>query len=483
MYRNQKIRFRILLGYSVPLFLFILVALAVYASLGSYAKVHDNAKRGNAIVNWSSELSFNVAKMQRAVRGYLIYKNEALRTSYNEASKLIDKTIQTISPLIKDEKQKELLGKILLQIDAVRKVTGNFILLVDKGQKDKAIALFRGGESQKLASDLDDMTDKFEKKEAELYETWIKEEDRALGKIGISLTIGILLTLTLSVIIGLLVANGITKHVAGAINAMASTSAEIAATVNQHERTAFQQASMVNEMTTTIEELGASSQQTSEQASSAAEVARKSTSIIGEGTVIVKQAIEGMNSLGAKVGMIADQTLKLGEQTAQIGNLANMVKDLSGEINMLALNAAVEAARAGEHGKGFAVVAGEVRKLANESKKSAEQANVVIADIQKATNATILRTEEGTKVVEEVTAHARNVGLLFNTLAEAADKAYENAQQVLLNAKQQAMAIGQVVEAMNGLNTGARETAAGIVQTKTGIEQLNSAAVNLKLIL
>jgi methyl-accepting chemotaxis protein len=264
---------------------------------------------------------------------------------------------------------------------------------------------------------------------------------------------------------------------------MSSTSTEIAATVNQHERTASQQASMVNETTTTIQELGASSKQTSEQASSAAEVAQKSLNATGDGTLIVKQTIDGMNILGAKVGMIADQILKLGEQTAQIGNLANMVKDLSVEINMLALNAAVEAARAGEHGKGFAVVAGEIRKLANESKKSAEQANAVIADIQKATNATILRTEEGTKVVDEVTGYVRNVGELFNSLSEAASKVYENAQQVLLNTNQQATAIGQVVEAMNGLNTGARETAAGIVQTKTGIEQLNSATVNLKQIL
>jgi methyl-accepting chemotaxis protein len=264
---------------------------------------------------------------------------------------------------------------------------------------------------------------------------------------------------------------------------MSSTSTEIAATVNQHERTASQQAAMVNETTTTIQELGASSKQTSEQASSAAEVAQRSLDVTGEGMVIVKQAMDGMNTLGDKVGIIADQILKLGEQTAQIGNLANMVKDLSGEINMLALNAAVEAARAGEHGKGFAVVAGEVRKLANESKKSAEEANAVIADIQKATNATILRTEEGTRVVEEVTAHARNVGGLFKTLSEAANSSYENAQQVLLNARQQATAIGQVVEAMNGLNTGARETAAGIIQTKTGIEQLNVAAGNLKQIL
>jgi methyl-accepting chemotaxis protein len=483
MFKNQKIRFRILLGYSVPLFLFVLVALAVYSSLRSYEKVHESTVRSVSIVNLSNELSFNIAKMQRAARGYLLYKNETSRNSYNEAKKDIAKTIHNISPLIKDERQKELLGRISLKIDALRNITDNFILLVDNGEKDKAISFFGEGETVKMGGDLDEMTDEFEKKETGFHETWRKEEDSALEKIGMSLMTGILLTLTLSVIIGLLIVNGITKHIAGAINAMASTSTEIAATVSQHERTASQQASMVNETTTTIQELGVSSRQTSEQASFAAEVAQNALKATEEGAVIVKQAIKGMNSLGAKVGMIADQTLKLGEQTAQIGNLANMVKDLSGEINMLALNAAVEAARAGEHGKGFAVVAGEVRKLANESKKSAEQANAIISDIQKATNATILRTEEGTKVVEEVTGYAGNVGELFDTLSEAANKVYENAQQVLLNTKQQSTALGQIVEAMNGLNTGARETAAGIIQTKTGIGQLNSAAGNLKQIL
>jgi len=483
MFKNQKIRFRILLGYSVPLFLFILVALAVFASLRSYEKVHESTARGTSIVTLARDMSFNIAKLQRAARGNIIMKNGISHDTYADAKKELDMSSQSLGPLTKDEKQKELLSRITEKIKILIELADKEMQFVEKGEQDKAIELFRGGASIKTARELEDLSKEFEKKEDEFLQTWKKEEESALGKIGISLIVGLLLTLAISVSIGLLITNGITKHISSAINAMSSTSTEIAATVTQHERTASQQASMVNETTTTIQELGASSRQTSEQASSAAAVAQKSLSATGEGTVIVKQAIEGINNVGAKVGMIADQILKLGEQTAQLGNLANMVKDLSGEINMLALNAAVEAARAGEHGKGFAVVAGEIRKLANESKKSAEQSNSVISDIQKATNATILRTEEGTKVVEEVTAYTRNVGELFNSLSEAANISYENAQQVLLNAKQQATAIGQVVEAMNGLNTGARETAAGIVQTKTGIEQLNNAAGNLKQIL
>jgi methyl-accepting chemotaxis protein len=286
----------------------------------------------------------------------------------------------------------------------------------------------------------------------------------------------------LIIVFGLILYIGwnLSKTLTTTVEAVSSTTTEISATVGQHERTAAQQASMVNETTATMDELGVSSRQTFDQASSAAEGAQRASKLTGEGNAIVRQAIDGMNNLGEKIGAVADQIIKLGAQTAQIGSLANMVKDLSVEINMLALNAAVEAARAGEHGKGFAIVAGEVRKLANESKKLAEQTNAIISDIQKTTNATIMKTEEGNKVVEEVSGFARNVDGVFNTLSEAADAVFENAQQVLLTAKQQSTAIGQVIEAMGSLNTGARETAAGISQTKTGIEQLNGAAQNLK---
>ena len=482
MLKNQKIRYRILAGYSVPVILFMIAAIVVYMNIKSFEYVRANTERSVKVFIGIQDLSFHTASLQRSARAYLIYKNDESRNNYAEAEKGAEEASRSLSTMVKDDKQKEMLNIIQGLTKKVNEQTDRLMVLVDEGKTDEAVKIFREGKALKLSSELETTIDEFEKNEGVILETFRKGEETALEKVGIILLIGTLLSIVLSFIASLWITNNISKPIAMALNALSSTSTEIATTVTQHERAAAQQASMINETTTTMQELGASSRQTADQATSATEIAQDSLKATGEGAGIVKQAIDGMDNLGGKVGMIADQILKLGEQTAQIGNLANMVKDLAGEINMLALNAAVEAARAGEHGKGFAVVAGEVRKLANESKKSADQANTIISEIQKATNATILKTEEGTKVVEEVSGFARNVGELFNRLSDAANRVYENAQQVLMNAKQQTTAIGQVGEAMNELNTGARETASGITQTKAGLEQLNIAAQNLKQI-
>jgi hypothetical protein len=269
-----------------------------------------------------------------------------------------------------------------------------------------------------------------------------------------------------SLLLGWWLAQRLTTPIVTSITALTATTTQLAATVNEHERTLALQSSAVSETTATMTELEASFQQSAEQATLSATTARHALTLTGEETDIVQHTRGGTAHLKAKVGAIAEQILHLSERTSQIGRMTDLVSELANQTNLLALNAAVEAARAGEHGKGFAVVGAEIRKLADQSKKSAERIATLVSDIHNATNASVMATEEGTKTVSE--------------LAGSITAVFESTQQTLLNVRQQVAAVGQVVTAMNDLKRGAMETAAGIAQTKRVITHLTDVAQTLQ---
>lgn len=261
------------------------------------------------------------------------------------------------------------------------------------------------------------------------------------------------------------IAKPLGAKIASIVDTIVSASTEIAATVEQHERTATEQATSVNQTTTTMDELSAASQQSAQQAETAASSARQVLTLVdGDG----QEYLVNGSSLKEKVGQISTQILQLSEQTSQIGTISSFVSDLANQTNMLALNAAVEAVRAGEHGKGFGVVAAEIRKLAEQSKKAAENISALVSGIQSATNTTVMVTDEGTKSVANIVTAVKSISA--------------NSQQISLTAKQQAIAIQQVVDAMNIINQGVTQTASGITQTKTETHRLGEAAQKLKTV-
>lgn len=264
---------------------------------------------------------------------------------------------------------------------------------------------------------------------------------------------------------------------------ISTSSSEIAATVQQQERAIAGQASSVNQTTTTMEELGASSRQSADQATASATGARQALVLAEEGTKAVNETILRMSTLKDKVEAVSQAIARLSEQTNQISGISGLVGDLANQTNMLALNAAVEAARAGVHGKGFGVVASEIRKLADQSKKSAEKITALVTDIQSAINTTVVVTDEGTKTVDRGLELTNSTATTFAGFADSINNVFLNSQQIALSAQQQAIAVQQVVAAMNSINLSARESATGITQVKVSTEQLNEAAQKLKAVI
>lgn len=282
--------------------------------------------------------------------------------------------------------------------------------------------------------------------------------------------------------IGRKITQNITSRLIEAINDIRETATELAATLEEQERVSHQQASAVHQTTASMDQLNATSRSCAQEAQEASSAASQALNITENGSQAVIQTKISMAELKDKIEGMQGKINLLKEHSDRINQISFVVSNLANSTNLLALNASVEAVRAGKDGKGFAIVAQEIRKLADQSKGSAKEINAIIIDIKNAINALENATNKSTNTVEINVGLAEKTGKAFTGLEAAINLVVLKNQQISLNTKQQAIAIHQVLEAMNSLNQGAAETTGGIAQVRQGAEKLNEASFNLRLI-
>jgi methyl-accepting chemotaxis protein len=156
------------------------------------------------------------------------------------------------------------------------------------------------------------------------------------------------------------------------------------------------------------------------------------------------------------------------------------VSELADQSNLLALNAAIEAARAGEQGKSFAVVAQHVRDLAERAKAATEQVREILSEIQKATNAAVLVTEEGTKGVETGAKLAGQAGQVIHRIAAEVETGAQANVQMAAAAQQQTAGMEQIGQAMGSIQQATSQALASTRQAERAAQDLHTLAQSLQ---
>jgi methyl-accepting chemotaxis protein len=272
----------------------------------------------------------------------------------------------------------------------------------------------------------------------------------------------------------------VTREIQESISVLASSAQQIVATTTQVASAATETATAVSETTTTVEEVKQTAQLSSQKAKYVSETAQKVAQVSQGGKKSAAESIDAMKQIREQMESIAESIVRLSEQSQAIGEIMLTVNDLAEQSNLLAVNASIEAAKAGEQGKGFAVVAQEVRNLADQSKQATAQVRTILGEIQKATNAAVMVTEQGSKAVEVGVQQAARAGESVQQLAETIAEAAQAAAQIAASSQQQMAGMDQVALAMESIKTASTQNVAGTKQTESAAKNIDELGRKLK---
>lgn len=200
----------------------------------------------------------------------------------------------------------------------------------------------------------------------------------------------------------------------------------------------------VHSISASIEEMSATVNVINDNTGQALESTQATQQSAMDGHQASDRALETMGEIHSSVDSAMQKTAHLSESSKQIEGIITQIQVIAEQTNLLALNATIEAARAGEAGKGFAVVAGEVKSLANQTGKSAQEISDIIeglvseireiVEVMNSMNESVTTGQQVAQDVKqkmsEIEANAQQVNSVMDVISSALKESNEAISEI-----------------------------------------------------
>lgn len=211
----------------------------------------------------------------------------------------------------------------------------------------------------------------------------------------------------------------------------------------------------------------------------AGEQARAADEVIKQSQQDIENAKREMASLAETVNRSNEVIQSLKQQSDNIGQVINVIQNVSGQTNLLALNAAIEAARAGEHGRGFAVVADEVRQLAQRTSDATIEIRGLIEQIQAGSDMGVESMTEGLAQVARNTQATESVALSLDSVIQQVATISRLNREIGEHTRQQLQELDGIDAGVDSVRRQSEQASEAVQDNVRASENLNRTASTL----